>query len=261
MDQRVIEEIARNVASAVRGVTQEQVKRVIEEKMKNPALGCRAIGKIVGLKKDKVNEVWKKCESVIASAKTEEPGKIEDEGKFYARAFSLIEELHKNDLTPRQAVIELVKRLKITPDKAEEVVKKYHGIDDLTAIKELENRIESIGSTLRSFQAEIRTEVQILRERMVLALQHARDKMWGCPYYRALNGTCRRWVWKTKPKDMVWIWNDIVEEGNEWSLRVKKHPEFCATCSVPLTQKSQTPVLPSLSYSPSTSSFWRRSRL
>jgi len=250
MDQRVIEEIARNVASAVRGVTQEQVKRVIEEKMKNPALGCRAIGKIVGLKKDKVNEVWKKCESVIASAKTEEPGKIEDEGKFYARAFSLIEELHKNDLTPRQAVIELVKRLKITPDKAEEVVKKYHGIDDLTAIKELENRIEDID-----------TDVWTLRKKMKLALYHVTHKMWGCPYYRALNGTCRRWVWKTKPKDMVWIWNDIVEEGNEWSLRVKKHPEFCATCSVPLTQKSQTPVLPSLSYSPSTSSFWRRSRL
>jgi hypothetical protein len=54
MDQITIEEIARKVAASVKGVTREQVKKIVELKLGDTEIGYRATGKIANLKKDKV---------------------------------------------------------------------------------------------------------------------------------------------------------------------------------------------------------------
>ena len=223
IEPKIIEEIAEKVAVSVRGVTQEQVKQIIEEKMKSQALGYRAIGKHVGLKKDKVMETWKKCEPMITLAETTARRPI-DEGELFADAFSFIERLLKKGLKIGDISVELVKSFKIVPDKAKEIVGKYFSQKNLNIV-DLEDKIKDID-----------TDVWELKERLELAFHHVRREMKSCPYYRVFDGTCRYWRWKSKPID-TWIRNDMVEDKGEWYLKVSEHPEYCVTCEISIGQR------------------------
>jgi polyhydroxyalkanoate synthesis regulator phasin len=140
----------------VRSITSEQVERIIELKLANPDLGYREIGKRVGLKKDKVMQAWKMAEPVLALAKEipKEPERPRDEGEFYSEAFSMIERFLKRGLKPADIVIELVKRLKISPEKAREAVEKYFEQKRLNVI-ELEMKLRRKLATLEKKIGEI----------------------------------------------------------------------------------------------------------
>lgn len=160
VEQKTIEEIAEKVAVSVRGVTEEQVKQIIEEKMKGPALGYRAIGKRVGLKKDKVMETWKKCEPMLALTRgiPGEPGKPRDEGEFYAEAFSTIGKLLERGCEPADIVIELVKRFKVLPAKAREAVQSFFEQKRFNVVnleKEWKGRLIALEADVRSLRQKI----------------------------------------------------------------------------------------------------------
>ncbi|MFH1471002.1 MAG: hypothetical protein ABIF01_04590, partial [Candidatus Micrarchaeota archaeon] len=237
VSQKTIEEIVQKVAALVRGVTQEQVKRLIENKLENPTLGYRELGKPVGLKKDKVREVWKMAEPMLAQAEASKasekfakaeaskvPEKPRDEGELYAEAFSFIEGLWKEGSKAGDIAIALSRNFKLVPDKAEEIVRKYLDLKELDLASLEENFVD------------MEDELKILKQKFGLAIRHGRNKMKDCTYYNKDDGTCRHWRWESRPDD-PWIHNDMVEYRGEWFLEVSEHPEYCATCeSLPIGQ-------------------------
>ena len=215
------------VAASVKGITQEQVEKIIELKLESN-LGYREIGKRVGLKKDKVSEVWKKCEPLLAleMEASEKPEKPRDEGELYAEAFSFIERLWKEGLKAGDIAIGLAKEFKLVPDKAEGIVRKFIDLKELDLASLEENFID------------MKEELTFLKQKFGLAVRHGKHKMGDCSdHYNKDDGTCRYWRWKNKPDD-PWIRNDMVEDKGEWFLRVSEHPEYCATCEIlPLNQR------------------------
>lgn len=179
----MIEEIARKVVVAVKGITPEQAKQAIELKLANSTLGYRELGKRVNppLKKDKVMQVWKMAEPMLALVKetSREPEKPRDEGEFYAEAFSTIEKLLKRGFKPADIVIELVKRFKILPQKSNTVVQSYFDQKRLNVIElekkwrrklaSLQKRVAEIGA-LQEWADGIDADMQSLRRRVELSL-------------------------------------------------------------------------------------------
>jgi hypothetical protein len=233
IDQKTIEEIARKVAASVKGVTQEQVKQIIELKLSNPVLGYREIGKRVGLKKDKVWQVWKMAEPMLALAKEipKEPERPRDEGEFYSEAFSMIERFLKRGLKPADIVIGLVKKLKISPEKAREAVEKYFEQKRLNVI-DLERKWEGFRRKAQEKWRkidELDEYVQVLLERSELGVEHGKFKMENCIHHQESDGTCNCWIWKDLPTNYL-IRENLVRVSEGWHLRVRKVPEYCVDC-------------------------------
>jgi hypothetical protein len=181
IDPKVIEEVERKVLASVRGVTQEQVKQIIVLKSSNPELGYRETGKRVGLKKDKVREVWKMVEPMLALAKetSKEPEKPMDEGEFYSEAFSTIEKLLMKGYGPADIAVELVKKFGILPEKARGTVEKYFELKRLNVIelekkwgKQLRKLQERFGEidALQELAERIDADMQSLRQRVEVLL-------------------------------------------------------------------------------------------
>jgi len=232
IDPKVIEEVERKVLASVRGVTQEQVKQIIVLKSSNPELGYRETGKRVGLKKDKVREVWKMAEPMLALAKetSKEPEKPMDEGEFYSEAFSMTEKLSARGYRPSDIVIEVVKKFKILPDKAREAVEKYFEQKRLNVI-DLEKKLRKELRELRERVDDIDADLWPLKQRVELGLgSPGRYKRNKCPQSRKSDGVCTYWHWDSRPSDLR-IREALVKDGNVWRLKVSEHPEYCATCS------------------------------
>ena len=231
INQNSIEGLAEEIAIRVKGTTADQIKKILEVKLKDPALGYRRIGKLVALNKDKVREIWRICESMLSSVKLtpKESEKAMDEGDFYANAFKRIEEYEKKCFGSRKIAIELVKELKITPEKAEMAVKKYFGLENLDALDELWEQIE-----------DINTDIRALRRSVELGLRSPgickRDK---CVYFRKLDGLCTCWQWNVLPSNPS-IRSALVKDGDKWLLKVSEHPEYCATCQYKLESQRST---------------------
>ena len=231
IDQNSIEGLAEEVASRVRGATANQIKKILEVKLKDPALGYRRIGKLVALNKDKVREIWGVCEHMLSSVKLapKESEKALDEGEFYATAFLRIEKYEKKGFKPRNIAIELVKELKTAPEKAGMAVKKYFGLEDLDALDELWEQIDDIS-----------TDIGTLRRSVELGLRspgrYKRDK---CEQFRKLDGLCAYWQWNVLPSNPS-IRSALVKAGDKWRLKVSEHPEHCATCQYKLESQRST---------------------
>jgi len=232
IDPKLIDEIANKVAASVKGVTQEQAKKIIELKLEDSMLGYREMGKRVALKKDKVMQVWKMAEPMLTLVKetSKEPEKPKDEGEFYGEAFSMTEKLLRRGYRPSDIVIELVKKLKILPDKAREAVEKYFEQKRLNVI-DLEKKLRKELRELRERVDDIDADLWPLKQRVELGLgspgRYQRNK---CPQSRKSDGVCTYWHWDSRPSDLR-IREALVKDGNVWRLKVSEHPEYCATCS------------------------------
>jgi hypothetical protein len=231
-DQKKVEEIVEKTAAKMKGVSREQIKKVVELKFGDPNLGYRRIGRIAGLKKDKVMKVWKAVQSTVVqtSAKPEE---YEDEGKFCSEAFSFIGKCERKSLKPREIAIELVKRFQIVPSRAREIVEQYFGLRDLDAVQELREEIDEDFT-------DVHRTMGSLEQKIVLALEiQGKRQRDGCTHFQKFNGLCTYWSWKDLPDNRL-ICRALAKYREGWCLRVSEYPEYCATCSVPLTQKLQS---------------------
>lgn len=220
MDPKLLEKVAAVIAASVKGVTIDKARKIIELKLGDPPIGYRAIGKSVNLKKDKVMEVWKTAEPMLDLLKetSEVPEKPRDEGELYSEGFTEIEKLSKKGLKPGDIATQLVKKFKVIPKKAREMVREYFDLEDLNIIA-LEGKIEEMDADL----GELRGTIE-------LSLHHGRDKQKKCGHFNESDGTCRLWRWSSRPDD-PWIRDDMVRIGDKWHLAVSEHPEFCATCA------------------------------
>jgi hypothetical protein len=153
-------EIARRVAASLE-VEEEKVRKILEEKVKNPQLGYRRLGSLVGLKKDKVQKILKMCVKVAEEKLSEE--KI---GKFYAYVFSLIDKYREKGLKPVEIARELVKKLKIVPAKAQTVVLEYYGFSALEDVEEAWDEIEELRKNVENWMKETRGEIAKIKEQL-----------------------------------------------------------------------------------------------
>jgi hypothetical protein len=209
---------------AFHGVEPRKVEKIVELKLSG--LGFRAIGKQVELNKDKVREIWLKCEPLVGielkKGLRKEPEDPEESGPFYAKAFSLIKEYQKKELKPSDIANELVIKLEIPPDVASNAVKSYFELNDLDGVQELREEIDELLD-------DMNTDISRLMQKtgtLTISGRHKRD---NCKYFRRSDGVCTHWSWKELPHDLL-VREALVKDGDVWCWKVSEYPERCATC-------------------------------
>lgn len=210
---------------AFHGVEPWQVEKIVELKL--AGLGFRNIGKQVELNKDKVREIWLKCEPIVGKELKKEPKKElrkepEESGSFYAKAFLLIKEYQKKK-KPSDIANELVIKLEVPPDVASNVVKSYFKLNDLDGVQELREEINELLD-------DIDTDISALVQKTATLTISGRCRRDKCKYFRKSDGICTYWRWKELSRHNLWIRRALVKDGDVWRYKVSEYPECCATC-------------------------------
>jgi|GEM_PF-4996272 len=203
-----------------------KVEKIVELKLSG--LGFRAIGKQVELNKDKVREIWLKCEPIVGKELKKEPKKglrkePEEPGHFFAKAFSLIKEYQKKELKPSDIANELVIKFEVPPDVASNAVKSYFKLNDLNGVQELREEINELLD-------DIDTDVSALMQKVAFLTIGGRHKRDNCKYFRKSDGVCTFWYWKELSRLNFLIQWALVKDGDVWRYKVSEYPERCAIC-------------------------------
>jgi hypothetical protein len=216
-----------SISGSLHGVEPWKVEKIVELKLSG--LGFRLIGKQVELNKDKVREIWLKCEPLVGielkKGLRKEPEELEESGPFYAKAFSLIKEYQKKELKPSDIANELVIKLEIPPDVASNAVKSYFKLNDLDGVQELR---EEINGQLD----DINTDILVLMLKTATLIISGERKRDNCKHVRKSDGVCTYWHWKELSHHNLLFREALVKDGDVWRWKVSEHPERCATCDL-----------------------------